>query len=156
MRNQGLVNFLHKKQVHVETALKMYAELHQLPKKQVEQHIQDNWVKFASWVHTSIVAGTLKGKPVKLDHYSKSYYTQKKADIQAKIEYEKENGIHELVEKLRKKDLSDLQSFCAKNGINVGSNPDKSFPTSSHTRFAFYFRDNPELLEQALNYTKCS
>lgn len=132
----------------------MYAEENNITMKQVEQFIQDNWVKFASWVHTSIVSGKLKGKPVKLDHTSKQYYTQRKADIQAKIEYEKENGIHELVEKLRKKDIADLQSFCAKNGIDVGKNPDKDFPTSSHTRFAFYFRDNPELLEQALQYTK--
>lgn len=94
MYNYGLTSFLDAKHLNYKEAINAFlkhqgvTEFTAKHRYKVNDYIEENWVRFASFIDKSIKNGTLKGEAVKLNTY---YAEQKERNAIVKAEFERAN-----------------------------------------------------------------
>jgi len=86
--NYGIVSFLNRKQVHVQTAINAYLKYKEVKIKgdfKISEYIENNWTSFASFIDKGIKSGDLKGVAIRLDYHheeQREYIKSVKAEFE--------------------------------------------------------------------------
>ena len=125
MYNIGLDNFLRAKQLKSKATIDSFLLSQNITSftsknhNRVNNYIQNNWIKFASFVDKGLKSGTLEGKAVKLNTYydeQREYNNQRKTEINTlSSELIKFSHIVKKYDSIR--NLSHMRTFCMNNNI---------------------------------------
>lgn len=131
MYNYGLLRFLKAKQVKPSEAIHLFLQNENItdfkPKNhnRVNDYIQNNWVKFSSFVDKSIKDGILKGKPVKLNTYFQEQHERNQVVI-GEFKSVTLTAQEKKIIMLENWQLGAVHSFFSKNNIDIPKR-DESF-----------------------------
>jgi len=150
MYDYGLRMCLLQKEVNPADAINKYLQYKNVttfkPKhhNHVNQFIQANWNNFATFIHNSIINGSLKGKAVRLN----TYFAEQKEYTQNVAEEFKNSNVSEdenlLLMRIRKEyGTGFIQSFLMKRGVK---------PESKHTGYFSKTLQWLPLVRQAIAY----
>lgn len=125
MYSTGLIHFLSVKQLKPKTTINAFLSSQNITSftaknhNRVNNYIQNNWIKFATFVDKGIKSGILEGKAIKLNTYydeQREYTNQRKQEINTlSPDLLKFSNIVKKYDSLR--DLSHLRRFCMDNNI---------------------------------------
>ena len=136
MYNYGLVKFLQAKKLKSNECINAFLTAEGITDFQAKHHhrvndyIENNWTKFASFVDRGIKDGTLHGKPVKLNTY---YDEMEEYNNIVKNEFKEANlnqQQQELFDYIRRKGVGKLMSFLMKKEV-VPTRKDLSFKSKT-------------------------
>ncbi len=122
MYNRGLIKFMERKKLSSRQAIGGFlasegVTISRHDYRKVNSYIQDNWVKFCSFVDRGLQEGILQGKRVKLN----TYYDEQEA-YRARVTAERESVVlndeqKRLLDYIKANGVSQIQSVMMLQGI---------------------------------------
>lgn len=154
----GISNFLILKKVRVIEGINLYLNHKEVKfskrnHRLVNAYIQENFPDFATFIDQAIKRGDLKGVPVRLNTEYKEAKKASKERNELRLKILERYKVEESqISTLRKQSEGTLDSFVMKSGYK---RPEiKTEIRVPYLRFALFFREHPELLHAALEYSK--